>query len=189
MEWICEVWSRGMLQKVKYQSPIFRRDAGWKGLGCWVEISQQSRGCWVEILDAGWKQNIANKYSATLNVNSLHINIVRHIWVKLSKSSLLLFIGTPKWPLHTRRTQMHGYFQWRFVEMENIWPVWVIWSYRWSYIHVGSQYIHMFLMGENIMCHWFSRLYNCHTNVNVQNNCQFSIGLFPLKWWSDLSGL
>ena len=68
-----------MLKNVRYQSPIFvgmlggkDRDARWK-------ISQQCRRCWVEIVDAGWKQNIANKYCATLNVNSLHINIVRHI--------------------------------------------------------------------------------------------------------------
>ena len=70
-----------MHQKVRYQSPIFRRHAWWKGSGCWVEISRQSRECCVEIGDAGWKQNNANKYCETLNVNSLHINTLRQIWV------------------------------------------------------------------------------------------------------------
>ena len=60
--------SYGMFQKVTYQSPICRRDDGWKGSGCWVEI-----------VDAEWKQNIANKYCEILSVNSLHINILRHI--------------------------------------------------------------------------------------------------------------
>ena len=63
---------------------------------------------------------------------------------------------------------------------KNTWPVLVIWFYRWSFIHTDSQCIDMWLMDES-MCHCFSRLNNCYTNVNVQNNCQFSKGLFPLN--------
>ena len=64
------------------------------------EINERSfsnphpRRCWMEIIDAGWKQNIANKYCETLNVNSLHINIFCHKLVKLAKSCLLGFTGT-----------------------------------------------------------------------------------------------
>ena len=50
-----------------------------------MEISRQSRGCWVEIVDDGWKQSIANKYRETLNVNLLHIIILRHVTFELNK--------------------------------------------------------------------------------------------------------
>ena len=54
--------------------------------GCWVEMVGMLGGNFATepgmlggIVDAGWKQNIANKYCETLSVNSFHNNIVRHI--------------------------------------------------------------------------------------------------------------
>ena len=49
-------------------------------------------------------------------------------------------------------------------------------------IHTTREWMYGYVaLGENIMCRWFSRLNNCYTNVNVKDNCQFFIGLFPLK--------
>ena len=76
---------------------------------------------------------------------------------------------------------MHVCFPWCLPRWKNIWQLLVIWLYRWAFIQPDNECIDMWLMDENIMSHWFSRLNNCYTNVNVENNFEFSIGLFPLK--------
>ena len=108
----------------------------------------------MEIVDAGWKQNIENEYCATLNVNSLHINILRHIWVTLAKWSSIYY------DLLEQSNRLctlvgHGCTSFCFAEMEKYTAILgnLVVS---VIIHTTWQSMHWCVThGWNAMCHFF----------------------------------